>query len=75
MYKHDFGGFMEKEQLSVSETARAWGVNLDTVYKQLAAGKLLGIKRDGRWYIPANVVEERLSRRAESGYVGIAQTA
>lgn len=51
------------EHLSVSEAARRLGISLDGVYRLLYAGKIRGIKADGKWRILVESVEERLRKR------------
>jgi hypothetical protein len=47
----------EGDYLTPREYARKRGIRLDTVYSKVWSGKLPAIKKDGRWFIPAEVVE------------------
>jgi excisionase family DNA binding protein len=47
----------EGDYLTPREYARKRGIRLDTVYSKVWSGKLPAIKKDGRWLIPAEVVE------------------
>ena len=38
-------------RISVREFARLNGLTLETVYRRLWAGKLVGVKVDGKWMI------------------------
>jgi len=52
-----------REHLSVSEAARKLGISLDSIYRLLYSGKLVGTKTDGKWQIPTATVEDRLRKR------------
>jgi len=59
----------EKEKfLGTSEVARRLGVRVDYVLMLLRGGTLLGQKKDGRWQVPVEAVEQRLkAREARNG--------
>lgn len=53
----------QKGDLGPREAARELGIRLDAVYSLIWAGKLKAKKVDGKWWIDASSVAERLKRR------------
>ena len=53
----------DEKYLKPREAARRLGISLQLVYQLLWTGKLEGVNDHGRWKIPIEAVEERLSRR------------
>jgi predicted site-specific integrase-resolvase len=49
--------------MTVSETSRKLGVNVETVYKLLYSGRLKAVKRDGIWDIDSRSVEQRIKQK------------
>jgi hypothetical protein len=52
-----------KRAMSPRDAAQKLDLRLDTVYALLWAGRLRGQKREGRWYVAADSVTERLKAR------------
>ena len=57
---------MKSRDLSVSEAARRLNVGLGWIYDLVQAGQLKAEKKDGKWWISAEAVEDRLKQRAEA---------
>jgi len=53
-----------KRELTVREAAQVLGINLDTIYKLLWAGRIAATKNEGKWIIPFSAIEDRARRRA-----------
>jgi hypothetical protein len=45
--------------VSPREGAQELGIRLDSLYSLIWAKKLPAIKRDGKWWIPFDAIEER----------------
>ena len=54
---------MAEKFLTPRQTAVALGIRLDATYALIWAGKLEAEKRDGRWLIPKQAVEQRIRAR------------
>jgi len=54
------------KQFKVSEAAREMKISLDATYRLIYAGKLIGKKKDGQWFIESASVEERLRRKRKT---------
>jgi hypothetical protein len=49
--------------MTVAETSRKLGINIDGVYRLLYSGRLRGVKRDGVWHVEPESVEERMKSK------------
>ena len=58
---------IEKQYVTPAEFARAKGYTLNYVYGLLAAGRLEGTKREGKWLIETTEIDRKGERYARKG--------
>ncbi len=62
-------------KLTVNDTARRLGTRVDSVYKLLYAGFLIGHRVDGRWEISAESVENYALKHSRQTRAVVQDTA